>query len=207
MSEIIISIDIGERNLGWTVVEIKQGASLNEFKFSCGVYDIKSSPNYRKYSPVLSRISIISEFVDSLIESSRSSGGEPNNNAKPEIKLRAAIIEEQVRAATINRCLMYCVATALRKHTDNIILFKPYEKFTRIKQQIDTSNKKHKQLSIENMKKITKHYNLVNVETELEKYKKKDDIADSFNQLIIQLIKWNLVDITFDELNEILNME
>ena len=191
-SEIIISIDIGERNLGWTVVEIKQGASLNEFKFSCGVYDIKSSPNYRKYSPVLSRISIISEFVDSLALA----GG-----------VRAAIIEEQVRAATINRCLMYCVATALRKHTDNIILFKPYEKFTRIKQQIDTSNKKHKQLSIENMKKITKHYNLVNVVTELEKYKKKDDIADSFNQLIIQLIKWDLVDITFDELNEILNME
>ena len=197
MSEIIVSIDIGERNLGWTVVEIKPagnkvGASLNEFKFSCGVYDIKSSPNYRKYSPVLSRISIISEFVDSLALA----GG-----------VRAAIIEEQVRAATINRCLMYCVATALRKHTDNIILFKPYEKFTRIKQQIDTSNKKHKQLSIENMKKITKHYNLVNVVTELEKYKKKDDIADSFNQLIIQLIKWDLVDITFDELNEILNME
>ena len=197
MSEIIISIDIGERNLGWTVVEIKQSKDIRDFKFSCGVYDIKSSPNYRKYNPVISRISIISDFVDSLIESSRSS----------EIKLRAAIIEEQVRAATINRCLMYCVATALRKHTDNIILFKPYEKFTRIKQQIDTQHKKHKQLSIENMKKITKHYNLVNVETELEKHKKKDDIADSFNQLIIQLIKWDLVDITFDELNEILNLD
>ena len=195
MSEIIISIDIGERNLGWTVVEIKQSKDIREFKFSCGVYDIKSSPNYRKYNPVISRISIISDFVDSLI------------NAKPEIKLRAAIIEEQVRAATINRCLMYCVATALRKHTDNIILFKPYEKFTRIKQQIDTQHKKHKQLSIENMKKITKHYNLVNVETELEKHKKKDDIADSFNQLIIQLIKWDLVDITFDELSEILNLD
>ena len=184
---LIISIDIGEKNLGWTTARFDKSTDkkfdLKCITFNSGVYDFKQ--RNVKNSLVITRILALQEFFEKIITD--------------EDELFGAVIERQVGMRNeVAMQLMYSVATILLRLTRNIIIFDPKRKFLEIGQQYCTKNKAHKKQSIENMKSfinsgILGNDNKKTLNMCLDISKKKDDIADSFNQLIIQIIDWNLV--------------
>ena len=138
----IISIDIGEKNLGWTIARIKEAnlrmlnirtlEDMKKLEFESGVFDYKMK---RGVEVVKSRVSSLTEFFRAFDLSN----------------LQLAIIERQVPGNHVACELMYAVTAILYQHTENIVIFDPKLKFTQIGQVYDTSNKKHKKQSILNM--------------------------------------------------------
>lgn len=189
---LFISIDIGEKNLGWTIAEVSADISdsldsldisdsstfnLKDFMFHSGDHDYKIK---QRDSTVLRRVEAISTFFDSLIGDQ---------------KVIGAVIERQVMRNQVAMGLMYAVTMKLAQYTKNIVIFDPKLKFTSIGQQYDTTNKRHKKQSIKNMEKMIDSTELNDISRDelrktLRDATKKDDIADSFNQLIIQLKLW-----------------
>lgn len=182
----VISIDIGEKNLGWTYALLAQSTAntalaqskrdfraleLKDIEFEAGVYDYKMK---RGVEVVKSRVSSLTEFFKRFDLSI----------------LKLAIIERQVPGNHVACELMYAVTAILYQYTDNIVIFDPKLKFTHIGQTYDTKNKKHKKQSILNMNRMlatNESASFARLKSTLDAAAKKDDIADSFNQLIIEL--------------------
>ena len=121
-----------------------------------------------------------------------------------------AIVERQVNRNEVAMELMYSVVTILSQYTENIVIFDPKLKFSSIGQQYVTKNKAHKKQSIQNMYKMlatNKSESFTNLKTVIDTENKRDDIADSFNQLIIQMHLWNMLRETLTDIKQIYNQE
>ena len=121
----IISIDIGEKNLGYTVAranEFNKETSINDINFVSGTFDIERKKTQEDV--VLYRVSKINEFLKTLIN---------ENDFIEEV-----IIERQVPTNLVAMCLMYTVVSFFNNYTDRIILFDPKLKFTKINQVYTT---------------------------------------------------------------------
>lgn len=170
----ILSIDIGEKNLGWTIAYTKNEITtldIKDLEFDSGVFDYKMK---RGLEVVKSRVSSLTEFFRRF---------DLRN-------LKLAIIERQVPGNHVACELMYAVTAILYQYTENIIIFDPKLKFSHIGQIYDTKNKKHKKQSILNMNRMlatSLSSSFSKLKSILDAAEKKDDIADSFNQLIIEL--------------------
>ena len=170
----ILSIDIGEKNLGWTTAYTKNEITtldIKDLEFDSGVFDYKKK---RGLEVVKSRVSSLTEFFRRF---------DLRN-------LKLAIIERQVPGNHVACELMYAVTAILYQYTENIIIFDPKLKFSHIGQIYDTKNKKHKKQSILNMNRMlatSLSSSFGKLKSILDAAEKKDDIADSFNQLIIEL--------------------
>ena len=170
----ILSIDIGEKNLGWTIAYTKNEITtldIKDLEFDSGVFDYKMK---RGLEVVKSRVSSLTEFFRRF---------DLRN-------LKLAIIERQVPGNHVACELMYAVTAILYQYTENVVIFDPKLKFSHIGQIYDTKNKKHKKQSILNMNRMlatSLSSSFSKLKTILDAAEKKDDIADSFNQLIIEL--------------------
>ena len=170
----ILSIDIGEKNLGWTIAYTKNEITtldIKDLEFDSGVFDYKMK---RGLEVVKSRVSSLTEFFRRF---------DLRN-------LKLAIIERQVPGNHVACELMYAVTAILYQYTENIVIFDPKLKFSHIGQIYDTKNKKHKKQSILNMNRMLAtglSSSFSKLKSILDAAEKKDDIADSFNQLIIEL--------------------
>ena len=197
---LVISIDIGEKNLGWTIAKVSDEIQtkkipLSSFEFSSGVFDFTSLV---KDNVVLSRVLALKRFFEIKL------GDE---------QVWGAVIERQVFRNEIAMELMYSVVSFLSMKTDNIIIFDPKLKFSKIGQQYSTVNKAHKKQSIENMKRMisdesrNSSFKTLSEKLDSEKARKQkqDDIADSFNQLIVQLTIWDKLDEGLDFIKDIYN--
>lgn len=163
---IILSIDIGEKNLGYTIAEIKSlPFKLEDAKIVSGVFDYKNKGK----NVVLSRVSSLHQFFHEHIHD----------------EVKFAIIERQVTMNKVAMELMYAVTAIIYNYTTDIVIFDPKMKFTHIGQQYDTKNKNHKKQSIKNMRVVLSHVEKPELLTVLDAAEKKDDIADSFNQFIV----------------------
>lgn len=190
-----VSIDVGEKNFGWTVAypPAQNGIELGKLMFRSGVYDFKSK---RKVDVVTHRVKSIIEFLTSLIG---------------ETEVYGAVIERQVSLNQSAMQMMYSIATVLYMHTDNVAIFDPKRKFNAIGQQYDTAAKKHKKQSVANMRRMITYLDkngnpcAEGLTQALTDATKGDDIADSFNQLIIQLQDWHKL--TPIDLREIYNSD
>lgn len=181
----VLSIDVGEKNLGWTVARIPEKytgtTEIKDIEFTSGIYDLEISKTHSNV--VLARVASLHNFIFHYL---------------PITNFHRVIIERQVMRNQVAMELMYSLVSMLYPLTSNIVIFDPKLKFTTIGQQYETKNKQHKKQSIENMRKML----ATNISPSFEKLsvildetKKKDDIADSFNQLIIQLKLWKLIEI------------
>jgi len=170
----ILSIDIGEKNLGWTIAYTKNEITtldIKDLEFDSGVFDYKMK---RGLEVVKSRVSSLTEFFRRF---------DLRN-------LKLAIIERQVPGNHVACELMYAVTAILYQYTENVVIFDPKLKFSHIGQIYDTKNKKHKKQSILNMNRMlatSLSPSFSKLKSILDAAEKKDDIADSFNQLIIEL--------------------
>ena len=95
--------------------------------------------------------------------------------------LKYVVIERQVPRNTVAMNLMYGIDAYAQIYTDNIFIFDPKMKFTKLGVSYNTQNKAHKILSIDMAKKIMNSI-FPNYSKEIDTYEKQDDIADSFNQ-------------------------
>ena len=161
-----LSIDIGINNLGYTLSD----ANLSVIQF--GLFDITeySKKHYKKMDIVDSRCRSINDFFKTVIN---------------ETALLGVIIEKQTPNNIVAMSLMYAIFTASLSYTSNVILFDPKLKFTYIHESYTTLNKKHKKLSIKMALEFLS--NNPDLMSRFEKFTKKDDIADSLNQLIVYL--------------------
>ena len=98
--------------------------------------------------------------------------------------LKYVVIERQVPRNTVAMNLMYGINAYAQIYTDNIFIFDPKMKFTKLGVSYNTQNKAHKILSIDMAKKIMNSI-FPNYSKEIDTYEKQDDIADSFNQGMI----------------------
>ena len=95
--------------------------------------------------------------------------------------LKYVVIERQVPRNTVAMNLMYGINAYAQIYTDNIFIFDPKMKFTKLGVSYNKQNKAHKILSIDMAKKIMNSI-FPNYSKEIDTYEKQDDIADSFNQ-------------------------
>ena len=191
---IIISIDVGEKNLGYTVAQASTFDNLTELskiKFQSGVYNLNIKRG--KNSIIISRVDALSKFIDFIIESFGDD-------------VFGLIIEKQVSKNYSAMEMMYSIIGLIYQYTKNIFIFDPKLKFNAIDQIYSTVNKSHKKLSISNMEKLLKS-NLSESFSDLNELlissKKKDDIADSFNQLIIYLSMNNLINLSIEDIKKL----
>ena len=98
--------------------------------------------------------------------------------------LKYVVIERQVPRNTVAMNLMYGINAYAQIYTDNIFIFDPKMKFTKLGVSYNTQNKAHKILSIDMAKKIMNSI-FPDYSKEIDTYEKQDDIADSFNQGMI----------------------
>lgn len=177
----LLSIDIGTKNLGYTIVRnIDQLSTLSTTNISFGIFKIGDS----KTDIVKHRISRLKEFLSEF----------PSTFT--------IVVERQVPQNTIAMELMYAIVAMATIMFEDVFIFTPSFKFTFIKENYDTKNLKHKRKSIE----MCKNY-LKNNEELLRQFNnlaKKDDVADSLNQALVYLVSNRLVSDSMKDLRKIL---
>ena len=114
------------------------------------------------------------------------------------------IIEKQVPNNTIAMELMYSIYTKALQYCEHkdVIIFDPKLKFSSINEPYDTKNKKHKKQSIMYAGNLIKN-SYPSMLEQFNSHPKKDDIADAFNMLIIDMITKNEVNIDFTQLRRL----
>lgn len=189
---LIVSIDIGRKNLGYTIAKASnfKNTNIHEVIFESNVFDLKEDS--RKGEIILQRVFALKKFITKIIND----------------EVECIIIERQVPNNLIAMELMYSICSIFSNYTSNIIIFDPKLKFTKLSQIYETKNKHHKLQSINNMRKIMdmiENPSFVNMRSLLSDVKKRDDMADSFNQLLIVASTNNYFNITIEEIKEIVN--
>ena len=192
----ILSIDIGKNNLGFTIAEFiphkdfqpKEGKkkpvnpySISDFKFKADLYDIEGGKI---------KADVVSKRVGGLYNFA-------NENGLLDGSLEMVIIERQVPTNLIAMELMYSVVAMFWPFTKNVVIFDPKLKFEAIGQVYNTKNKAHKKQSILNMRilmDLFENDSFPELKKSLDDKKKQDDVADSFNQLMITLIQKGYID-------------
>lgn len=173
----ILSIDIGIKNLGYTVITYKEPVyTLEDIDIMFGVCNI--SDNVGGSSNVIaSRCSALFEFFSELMYKHN---------------ITRIIIEKQVPTNVKAMELMYAIygmATILLCTTDPnvLVIYDPKLKFTTLHVPYNTKNKAHKRQSIAY---ATKLFDTVFKEgkQKFAKHQKKDDISDALNQAIIWMV-------------------
>lgn len=191
----VVSIDIGRVNLGWTIFasekSFKKGEAKNisDISITFGIFNITERLKDNKL--VKERCRIIHDFWKRIASN---------------FTVDYVIIEKQVNINTIAMELMYSICTAaqfLTESADDVIMFDPKLKFTWLGLAYTRENKAHKAQSVNICRSI-----LVNtVEDEslidkFDKFEKKDDIADSFNQAFDWLIYQDKINYTFADIRK-----
>jgi Holliday junction resolvasome RuvABC endonuclease subunit len=163
----ILSVDIGIKNLGYTVLQYE--TTVDDASLSFGLIDISG-----KKDVVESRCKSLFDFIGRI---------EP----------KVLIVERQVHENTQAMCLMYSIVTAGVAVGADIVIFDPKMKFTVLKIPFSVKNKMHKKLSIEMAESLLSHI-APDLLPEFLKFRKKDDIADSLIQLYVHLATRRFID-------------
>lgn len=189
----IISIDIGVKNLGYTIFSYNDAPlNLSDFNIEFDIYNITSKKKDLDDGAQLiisSRCQVLYNFFKML---------------QSKYVIDYIIIEKQVQTNTIAMELMYSIYSFALTicNSSNIFIFDPKLKFTSINVSYETKNKQHKRQSIKYARNLlSKKY--PDKVVAFDKYDKKDDISDSLNQGIIFLIMKGVIEETFIDLRNL----
>ena len=194
----ILSIDIGIKNLGYTIISYdKLGKKeLTDLSFKFDIFDI-SKHLKKKKDIVSSRCEALIVFFNELFNEYG--------------YFQSVIVERQVNQNTMAMELMYAITMALKimnKPTTNqqtdIVIFDPKDKFLKLDLEYSTKNKAHKKQSIRYAKNILEltHPELLNM---FNVHDKKDDISDSLNQALVWMLVNGFLKPTIEEYKQIIN--
>lgn len=200
MPHCVFSIDIGYKNLGYTIIELpEQLENILPKSSERGSLNLSESPIF------FDIFNITEQHKNKDVVSSRCLAIEELFNMVSKNHLiDLVIIEKQVNQNVIAMSLMYSIYTKALEyvHPDYIFIFDPKLKFNAIHESYITKNKLHKKQSIKNaLNFITEtHSSLVKP---FSLFKKQDDIADSLNQALVYLAYKNISIETLSDLRKL----
>ena len=173
ITEAIISIDIGVKNLAVVIItNYKNNLEVINIKFN--LINLNDY-NYNSDSIIINRCLAISNIFKEL---------------SARYNIQKVVIERQVVQNTVANRLLYSIITAALNYTDNIIIFNPLDKFIKLDITYTTKNKSHKKLSIDLIKNF-----LYNIDNEslitFNSFVKKDDLADALLQALVVIAENN----------------
>jgi hypothetical protein len=177
----MLSLDLGQKNLGW--VYLDWDTQMLDF----GLFIIDDAKSKDDEFIIHHRCLKIQELIKGL---------------KDRFKIDVVIIERQVKNNRVCQLISYAIVAFCVEYNYKVFIFSPLNKFKVIDQPYTTVKKAHKKLSIENCWKTLQVY-FPNKLKEFLKNKKKDDIADAFNQMWIYGILNNIIGVSFEEYREI----
>lgn len=201
----ILSIDLGVDNLGYAVLSYdkpivsaftsKNKPIYNKLLFEdihleYGLFDIDAHVKKAK-DTVLGRCVAMQSFF--------------NNIALKYVSIDYVIIERQVTSNVCAMELMYAATSQALNHTDNVVIFDPKLKFTKLNIEYDTKNKAHKRLSASFAKHLltNKYPDKIGL---LDESKKKDDMSDAINQAFVWLLDSGILDCDKNRYRELIGV-
>lgn len=189
----ILSIDIGYKNLGYTLMTFTENpVSFDKFKIRFDIFNI-SEQKTGCDTVVAARCFALQNFFCDIAD---------------ECILDYILIEKQVPTNTKAMELMYSIYSFALQYCPpkRIILFDPKLKFTSIGESYTTEKKAHKKQSIAYAKElIGKEF--PDLLKDFMSHPKKDDIADSLNQMIVWMISSNIMEMTFSDLRNVYSLD
>ena len=204
---ILLSIDIGVKNLGWTIFSsdtpFRNGLQRphQSMGIAFGIYNITNNTSNLD-SVVSDRCVAVAKFFKRIIDS---------------FVLDICIVERQVPTNTKAMELMYSItsiALCYLSDPSDLIIFDPKLKFQWLGLSYNTANKAHKVQSIEMCRALLIELTTASQHscevpndkqvTEFDKHPKRDDIADSFNQGLDYLAKQGLIDIGLKNIRQMI---
>lgn len=174
MKRCIISIDLGIKNLGYSVISYSKIGKLNfsDIKINFGIYDIsKCIP--KKVNVVNGRCAALFKFFADIIEN---------------FTVDTVIIERQVSRNVMAMELMYATTAIAMFYCDDVVIFDPKNKFNKLNIEYSTESKKHKKQSSSYARNLIES-EFSDMLNEFDSYSKKDDISDSLNQCFVWMIE------------------
>jgi len=185
MVNTVLSIDIGTKNLGYTIAKFNSRDSVKNLLFDMDIYTIDDKNNC---DVVSYRIKKIRELFDRL--------------QLPKETL--VIIERQVQTNVIAMELMYAIAAiSMERFSIPIIIFDPKRKFNYIKEEYSTTSKSHKKKSTEFACKFLQD-NFIEKYNTFKMHTKKDDLSDSLIQLLVTISENKMVSENYEKLRLLL---
>lgn len=171
-THVVISIDLGIKNLGYTIFRYTGSMTLRYTTIEFGIWNCTEHINGKDETVITSRSRRLVEFFKSVVHD-----GEIVDHV---------IIEKQVNRNTMAMGLMYATVGIALTYTSSVKMFDPKKKFTKIGVTYSTHNKDHKKQSASYAMNVIRRYwpTLLN---DYCRYTKKDDIADSLNQALVWL--------------------
>ena len=183
----ILSIDIGTKNLGYTLITFEQDKVFSpedlQIRFGIETVDRKdgtSCPSRKdtKKDVIVRRHISIQEFFENIGN------------------VQTVVIEKQVPQNEVAMCLMYMLFEKACSivGVDNVYLFDPKQKFLSLSLNYNTNSKHHKKQSIQFAYNFLRNTGKDNLLKEFVSFHKKDDIADSLNQGLVWMCTKEMFD-------------
>lgn len=155
-SETILSIDIGKKNLGFTI--------YNKNKFTFGIFDITQKIKQKKLKEnIEGRNQVLIKWL---------------RQQRKKYNITKIVVEKQVNKNVVAMCIESCIITFALMYKLEIITFDPKNKFKLTDDQYDSRKKEHKKLAIKYAINTIKDIDESLLEI-FNQYEKQDDISDS----------------------------
>ena len=155
-SETILSIDIGKKNLGYTI--------YNENIFKFGLFNITQKIKEKKLNEnIEGRNQVLIKWL---------------NHQRKKYNITKIVVEKQVIKNVVAMCIESCILTFALMYKLDFLVFDPKNKFTFTEDRYDSKKKEHKKLAIKYAINTIKNIDESLLEI-FNQYEKKDDISDS----------------------------
>lgn len=155
-SETILSIDIGKKNLGFTI--------YNENIFKFGLFNITQKIKEKKLNEnIEGRNQVLIKWL---------------NSQRKKYNITKIVVEKQVIKNVVAMCIESCILTFALMYKLEFLVFDPKNKFTFTEDRYDAKKKEHKKLAIKYAINTIKNIDESLLEI-FNQYEKKDDISDS----------------------------
>ena len=167
--ETILSIDIGKKNLGYTIyrnlneeLEEDPNGCKNIFKF--GLFNITQKIKEKKLNEnIEGRNQVLIRWL---------------NHQRKKYNITKIVVEKQVIKNVVAMCIESCILTFALMYKLKFLVFDPKNKFTFTEDRYDSKKKEHKKLAIKYAINTIKNIDESLLEI-FNQYEKKDDISDS----------------------------
>ena len=161
-SNILLSIDIGKKNLGYCLY----GGDVFEF----GNLNITAYLKQHKLKENLhNRNLIIIKYIDEL---------------RKHFEIKTLVVEQQIMHNVVAMCLQSCLSSYCICNKLDYIQFHAASKFTFTGDKYNSKTKEHKKLAVAYAKRIIAKLNPKKLET-FAQHRKQDDIGDAICMALI----------------------
>ena len=189
----ILSIDIGIKNLGYSIISFNKlgKKDLTDLHIEFDIFDI--SKHLKK------RGDIVSSRCEALLVLF-------NQLFNKYTTFQTIIIERQVNRNVMAMELMYAITMALKLLNDEtcpIVIFDPKDKFLKLGLTYETKNKAHKKQSIRYAQTLINKVWTDKIE-HFNKFDKKDDVSDALNQALVWMCHNGFLTLTVDQYVEMI---